>query len=98
MKIEQEYRYKGNDYWNWSVWIDGTDEELDRIDYVKYILHSTFPKPIRKVTDRESNFRLETAGWGVFTIHAKVMMKDGEEEKLTHDLVLRYDDGTPTTA
>lgn len=97
MKIEQDFRYKGDDYWKWWVWIDGADEELDSIAFVTYILHHTFPKPIRKVTDRESKFRLETSGWGVFTIHAKVQMKDGEEEHLTHDLILRYDNGTPTT-
>jgi transcription initiation factor IIF auxiliary subunit len=98
MNIAQDFRYKGEDYWEWAVWIDGTDEELDRIDHVKYILHPTFPKPIRIVNNRATKFRLETAGWGVFTIHAKVIMKDGEVEPLTHDLELRYNDGTPTTA
>ena len=98
MKIAQDYTYKGEDYWKWSVWIDGTQEELNRIDHVTYILHHTFPKPIRTVDTRANNFRLETAGWGVFTIHAKVAMRDGTEELLTHDLVLRYPDGTATTA
>lgn len=98
MKIAQDFHYKGEDYWQWWVWIEGTDDELDQIDHVTYILHHTFPKPIRQVDDRASKFRLETAGWGVFTIHAKVMMKGGEEKRLTHDLELRYPDGTPTTA
>jgi transcription initiation factor IIF auxiliary subunit len=98
MKIAQDYKYQGDDYWKWWVWIEGSDEELDRIDHVTYILHHTFPKPIRKVDDRASKFRLETAGWGVFTIHVKVLMKDGEEKHLTHDLELRYPSGKPTTA
>jgi len=98
MKLAQGYNYKGDDYWQWWVWIDSPQDELDQIDYVTYILHHTFPKPIRKVDDRASKFRLETAGWGVFTIHAKVRMKDGEEKHLTHDLDLRYPDDTPTTA
>ena len=98
MKIAQNYSYKGDDYWKWAVWIEGTSEELDHINYVTYILHHTFPKPMRKVKDRASNFRLETGGWGIFTIHAKLLMKDGEETHLKHDLVLLYDDGRPTTA
>ena len=98
MKLAQEYKYKGEDYWNWAVWVEGADAELDSIDYVTYVLHHTFPKPIRKVKDRTSKFRLETAGWGVFTIRAKVMMKDGRETPLTHELELRYPDGTITSA
>ena len=98
MKIAQDYKYKGDDYWKWWVWIDGTPEELNQINHVTYILHHTFPKPIRTVDDRESKFRLETAGWGVFTLHAKVVLEDGNETHLTHDLVLKYPDGTATTA
>jgi transcription initiation factor IIF auxiliary subunit len=98
MKIEQDYKYKDKDYWKWWAWIDGTEDELDHIDHVNYILHPTFPKPIRRVDDRESKFRLDTSGWGVFTLHAKVVMKDGSERHLKHDLVLRYPDGTATTA
>ena len=98
MKIAQDYEYKGNDHWKWSVWIDATPQELDEIDHVTYILHHTFPRPIRKVKSRGDNFRLETSGWGVFTLHAKVAMRDGTEEHLTHELELRYPDGTITTA
>lgn len=98
MRIEQGFNYKGEDYWKWWVWLEGPDEELDAVREVTYILHHTFPKPTRKINDRGSKFRLETAGWGVFTIHAKVLKKDGTEEHLTHDLELLYPDGTPTTA
>lgn len=98
MKIAQDYEYKGDDYWKWSVWIDCTEDELNQIAYVTYILHHTFPKPIRKIDDRESKFRLETSGWGVFTIRAKVMLKNGQENHLTHELELRYPDGKITTA
>jgi transcription initiation factor IIF auxiliary subunit len=111
VKIEQGSSYEGDrssataptrsgivDYWKWWVWIEGPDSELDQIDHVVYTLHRTFPNPVRTISDRASKFALKTAGWGVFRIHAKVVYKDGRESRLSHDLVLTYPDGTPTTA
>lgn len=98
LKIAQDFDYKGNDWWEWSVWIDGTEPELDEISQVEYTLHPTFPKPVRTITDRPSKFRLKTAGWGVFTVYAKAAHKDGRETLLEHDLELRDENGIPTTA
>jgi transcription initiation factor IIF auxiliary subunit len=98
MEIAQDYRYKGNDWWYWSVWIEGDDGELNNIDHVIYYLHSTFPNPRRSVSNRGTKFRLETGGWGVFPLQAKVVNKDGSELMLKHYLRLEYPDGTPTTA
>ena len=42
---------------------------LDRVKYVEYELHPTIPKPVRRSTNRSTNFRLATAGWGGFTIY-----------------------------
>jgi transcription initiation factor IIF auxiliary subunit len=98
LSIKQSQEYLGNDRWRWSVWLDGTPEELDAIDYVRYILHPTFHNPVRYVRDRTTNFRLETSGWGTFTMHAKVVHSDGHETSLDYDLVLLYPDGTPTFA
>lgn len=98
LEIRQGQNYLGNDRWRWSVWIEGAPDELDRISQVTYILHSTFHNPVREIRDRKTNFRLETSGWGTFTIHAKVLHKDRSETALHHDLVLLYPDGTPTAA
>lgn len=98
LKIEQGFKYQGEDWWEWWIWIEGSRKELDEIDHVVYMLHPTFPNPVRTVRDRTSKFRLETAGWGVFRIHAKVIGKEGEESRLTHYLELKYPDGTATTA
>ena len=92
-KIAQSEEYQGDDWWKWAVWVEAPDEALDRIDYVEWILHATFPDPVRRTRDRESKFRLETGGWGVFQIAARVMKKDGEQIKLRHDLSLHYPDG-----
>jgi transcription initiation factor IIF auxiliary subunit len=96
--LTQESKYVGNDRWEWSVRLDGSPEELDSIDRVTYVLHPTFHHPVREVTDRSTKFRLDTSGWGTFTLRAKVQYKDGRELPLQHDLVLVYPNGTPTTA
>ena len=98
MRIRQRSKYEGDEWWSWSVELDAPRDVLARVKCVIYELHPTFPKPVRKITDRESRFRLETAGWGVFPIEARVIFKDGTEEKLKHELKLFYDDGRPNTA
>ena len=96
LSIQQDQKYMGSDRWEWSVWLDGTQEELDSVEYVTYILDPTFHDPVRVVGDRTRNFRLSTLAWGTFTIHANVRHRDGQETTLQHHLVLLYPDGKPT--
>jgi transcription initiation factor IIF auxiliary subunit len=96
--IQQQEEYEGNDWWKWAVWIEGRDDTLNRIDFVEWTLHPTFPNPVRKIRDRASQFRLETGGWGGFHIGVRVQLKDGQQVKLSHALKLHYPDGTQTTA
>jgi transcription initiation factor IIF auxiliary subunit len=98
LKIEQDYNYAGDDYWRWSVWLEGSDWELDQVQSVTYNLHPTFKNPVRVVESRSDKFRLKAAGWGVFTLYANVLRKDGSKERLSHYLQLRYPDGANTTA
>jgi len=96
LSIQQSQKYMGSDRWQWSVWLDGTQEELDSVEYVTYILDKTFHKPVRQVGDRTTNFRLDEFTWGAFTIHANIMHRDGQETTVEHNLVLLYPDGKPT--
>jgi transcription initiation factor IIF auxiliary subunit len=96
--IQQWEEYEGQDWWHWAVWVEGPDEALDRIDFVEWTLHPTFPNPVRKIGNRASKFRLDTGGWGGFKIVARVQLKDGQQEKLQYFLTLHYPDGTQTTA
>jgi transcription initiation factor IIF auxiliary subunit len=98
LRIEQGFKYQGEDWWKWWIWIEGSEAELDQVDHVVYMLHPTFPNPVRTIKERSTKFRLETAGWGVFLIRAKVMLKQGKEISLSHQLVLEYPDGTTTSA
>jgi transcription initiation factor IIF auxiliary subunit len=95
LSIEQAFTYKGHDWWRWRVWLHGQDAELDGVEKVVYTLHDSFPEPVRSIEDRASGFALEASGWGTFRIYARVVRKDGTEEKLYHDLVLLRDDESP---
>jgi len=97
LRLEQSEKYEGDGksdhWWDWAVWLEGPASDLDQIEYVEYTLHPTFPKPVRRTYDRETNFRLAIGGWGVFAIHAKAVRKDGSVVPLRHDLSLHYPDG-----
>ncbi|WP_430232258.1 pYEATS domain-containing protein [Nitrosomonas communis] len=86
--IEQSSTYAGNRRWNWSVWITGSTADLDQIDHVTYTLHPTFPNPVREIHTRKGGFRLESNGWGEFTIYIDIAYKDGKHQQLSHDLRL----------
>jgi transcription initiation factor TFIID/TFIIF subunit len=88
---QQSYTYSGDDYWDWSVWIDSDNaEKLDNIVSVTYHLHNTFYNPVRVIKDRASKFRLDTSGWGTFRIYILINLKDKSVVELAHDLVLKY--------
>ncbi|MEO5775309.1 MAG: pYEATS domain-containing protein [Flavobacterium sp.] len=93
-KIAQEYKYEGDDWWSWWIWIDGGNNDLDQIVQVIYTLHSTFHNPVRKIKDRKTKFRLDTEGWGTFVIYAKLVLRNGQEVGLRHRLHLEYPDGS----
>jgi transcription initiation factor TFIID/TFIIF subunit len=100
LSLAQDSEYAGNDYWKWSVWLDGSADELDAVDHVVYTLHPSFANPVRTIADRSTRFRLETAGWGTFTIYARVVPADGgPEQHLEHELELYYpEDNAPAPA
>lgn len=97
-KLAQDFEYKGDDWWEWSVWVDASDDEINKIKFVEYTLHPTFPNPVRIIKNRQTKFRLETAGWGIFTIYAQAVLQNGEKVNMEHELELYYPDGTPTYA
>ena len=89
-RIEQDYQYLGDDYWDWSIWIESTKLGLDKIENVIYNLHYTFPNPVRIINTRENKFKLETSGWGVFIIYIRINFKDNTILELEHKLELQY--------
>jgi hypothetical protein len=98
VKIAQDYEYVGGNQWKWWVWLEGEEAELDQVASVEYHLHPTFPQPVREVKDRDSKFRLDASGWGVFRLKARVRLRDGSEIGLGHLLELEYPPDTDGTA
>jgi transcription initiation factor IIF auxiliary subunit len=89
LKLRNRWRYQGGDWWQWEAFLDdGGSGQLQQVDYVEYVLHSTFPNPIRTVDEPEGGFVLKTAGWGTFTLKAFVYLREGEKLKLTHEIEL----------
>jgi len=97
--ISEHLRRKGDaDWYKWKIFLKCSKEELDEIDYVTYILHPTFPNPIRKVSDRSSGFALSATGWGEFEIKAKIEYKTGKIQSISYWLDLskeRTDESRP---
>jgi hypothetical protein len=84
--------FVGNKRWDWTVFIRGSEEDLARVRCVEYTLHPTFPDPVRTICQRGAGpnaFPLSTNGWGTFRVHIRVMLKDGEDLKLAHQLEFR---------
>ncbi len=50
--------------------------------------------PVRTVKSRNTKFKLETSGWGGFIVYARLVLNNGEEIKLQHELKLEYDDNS----
>jgi transcription initiation factor IIF auxiliary subunit len=90
LTIKQSERYEGDEWWSWSVWIDGTEKDLDEVDYVEYTLHPTFRSPVRTIKTRDNGFKLSTSGWGGFLIYARVCNKNDSVVQLKHQLALYY--------
>ncbi|MFN2507316.1 MAG: pYEATS domain-containing protein [Chthoniobacterales bacterium] len=88
--VAQNQKYEGDHWWKWSLWIEGSDDDLDRIESVTYTLHPTFPEPIRTVTDPTTKFQLRCSGWGVFRIPVEVRLKGGGIIQLKHDLQFTF--------
>lgn len=87
-RIEQDFDYVGNEYWNWSAWIETDASSLQRIASVVWKLHPTF-RPSRITSeDARNKFKLTTSGWGTFTLRADLVFKDGHTTELTHELEL----------
>jgi transcription initiation factor IIF auxiliary subunit len=93
LKLRNSWKYIGDndgDWWEWKAFLDDFGSgELANVESVEYVLHPTFPEPVREVDDPDDGFALETGGWGEFKLKAFVHLKDGEKIKLTHDLVLK---------
>lgn len=89
-RIGQDYEYRGSDRWLWRAWIEASDQALDAIEQVTWILHLTFPNPVIITTDRNTKFRIQRVGWGRFQLRAELQLKTGKKQIIDHWLELAY--------
>lgn len=89
-RIEQWSQYVGNDRWKWSCWIDAEPEPMSRISSVTWILHPTFSPSRITLKTRENQFRLDSSGWGTFTLRAKLDLTGGSSLELRRALKLDH--------
>jgi hypothetical protein len=91
--LQTESTPSGESWWNWSVWVQGSDKALAELESVRYVLHPTFLDPVRIVTDRSTKFRIDSAGWGEFAIEAEVTRNDKRTFRLEKWLDLGFQNG-----
>jgi hypothetical protein len=62
-----------------QIIIQANNDVLDRIEYVKYSLHSSYPNSVQTTTDRTNHFQLKELAWGEFNLKAIVKIKEQKE-------------------
>jgi transcription initiation factor IIF auxiliary subunit len=77
---------KGRRHFHLGVWIDGSVEELNRIDHVEYLLHDSFKKPLRRSENRDNKFSVTFWTWGMFTIRVTISFHDGSTKVINYYL------------
>lgn len=75
-------------YYSWAIWIEEEDSVLEEIESVTYLLHKTFPNPIKIKTNRDEKFIFRTSGWGTFLINIEISLVNGEQHFQSHYLIL----------
>ena len=78
----------GQDWYEWAVYVDEPDNVLQQINAVEYLLHRSFPNPLRRRTDPTNHFFLEASGWGEFPIRITVFFKSGSRLETVYSLNL----------
>jgi hypothetical protein len=79
-------KFNNRTFYRWRVFVDEPDQILNTIAEVQYLLHPTFPNPLRVQTDPKAKFALETVGWGQFLIEITIKYKDKSTANMEYSL------------
>jgi len=81
------------DWYKWCAFVVAPEDDLDKIEYVDYLLDPSFPHPNRRVKKdrRKYNFSLKSEGWGNFGMQITIKFKDGTEQDYYYYLDLNKD-------
>jgi hypothetical protein len=69
---------KDHDTYAWCVYLDVDRDKLNDIQEVEYVLHPTFPNPVRVIRSAKHCFALESEGWGGFLLHMRIILNNGD--------------------
>ena len=75
-KKDQEF---GKPMYCFQVIVEGQSQTLDRVEYVKYTLHKSYPNGEQIKHDRKKHFELKELAWGSSTVRAEIKI-EGQEE------------------
>ena len=76
VRVENTARRTDASRYDWTVYLVADTATLNAIQEVHYVLHPSFPNPVRVVQDRRTRFALSSNGWGEFNIGVKVVFQD----------------------
>lgn len=88
-------RYIGHNRWEWTIYLQGREQELNRIQQVQYRLHRTFRPSVIPVKrnhdpappyDPKHPFGLTRKGWGIFEVLITVSFDDSPPRQFRHML------------
>jgi transcription initiation factor IIF auxiliary subunit len=82
-------RYLGDGQWEWTVFLEGPDAVLNRVQSVEYALPPTYEPRQRRNSAREDlrgPFAISARGWRTFDIPITVTFQDGSQQSLSHSL------------
>lgn len=75
--------------WQWTIFIQGSDADLNQVRCVTYHLHPTFQPPEYQVCARGPGPRaypFTATGWGTFDVRVVVELTNGQSKELRHTL------------
>src|ERR1017187_4973310 len=70
--------FRDQDWWTFEIFLQGPGSGLDEVVEVTYVLPPSFAPPVRRVGDRESQFRLEGSTSSPFHFWVTVRYRGGE--------------------
>jgi hypothetical protein len=65
-----------------QVIIQANEDVLNKIEYVRYLLHPSYPNKVQIKTNRSNHFELKELAWGEFNLRSEVKIK-GQDEVIT---------------
>src|ERR1700752_1340354 len=88
LRVKQAETYRGNDWGEWSVWLEGLPDELGAVTQVVYTLHRSFTPHVHTIRPRRNGFRLNGQGRGTFTMHLEIHYRDKTVKQRKYNLNL----------